>query len=152
MTLKEACEAILADPHLLPQQISGKLVTHCNQGARFVAQALGCHEFDDLNMDAEAMGRLMEANASGKWQKVGGAAATVNALRGRLGFAFMSAEKLKDAHAHIATIYPAPMEMSGSLTKEVPLAANIGKENVIGKVSKFFPVALGEPDYFVFIG
>lgn len=148
MSLKEILDEIIADPTLAPEKVNGVLVTHCNQGARRAAQALGCHEFDDENLTAEDMGEIMDANASGKWLKVIGSTATVHALNGGLAFAFMSAEKLKEKHAHIATIYPLSMQMSGSLGKEVPCVANVGKTDAEEKESLAFPPADGEPDYF----
>lgn len=148
MKLKEICDSVMAEQDLAP---SGG-VTHCNQGARRIAQAMGCDEFDDMELTAEDMGKIMDANASGKWLKVIGATATVNALQGRLGFAFMSAERLKEPHAHIAAIYPAPMQFSGSLGIEVPMVANVGKANVEEKESMAFPPADGEPDYYVYLG
>lgn len=140
--LKEACDDVIADWSLQPT--AG--VTHCNEGARRVAKALGCNEFDYVNLLADDMIEIMELG--GRWKKVDGEAATAYALRGGLAFAAMSSIRLNEAHGHIAAIYPAPMQYSGSLGKDVPMVANVGKQDAEEKVSKAFPVALGEPDYY----
>jgi len=50
------------------------------------------------------------------------------------------------AHGHVAVVYPAPVQRSGSWNKMVPMLANIGKTNGLMRTSQAFPV---EPDYFV---
>lgn len=150
-TLKQACDAVIADPQMRPTidpATKKVLVTHCNQGARRVAQAMGCRELDDLNLTAEAMGQLILKNLSGAWASVGGPEAAAWAAQGGLAFAFMSAVALEEAHAHIATVYPAPMGYSGSLGRNVPYCANIGKQDAEELVTAAFPVSKGEPHYF----
>ncbi len=141
--LKDACDEVIADPALEP----GGGVTHCNEGARRVAQALGCTDFDDENLLADDMVDIMAGGVG--WIRVEGDAATAHALNGGLAFAAMSSSRLGEAHGHIATIYPAPMEYSGSLARLVPFVANVGKQDREEKVSAAFPVSKGEPDYFV---
>ena len=141
--LKAACDEVIADPALEP----GNGVTHCNEGARRVAHAMGYFGFNDESLLADDMIAIM--NAGGPWSKVDGATATAHALAGGLAFAAMSSHQLDDAHGHIAALYPAPMQLSGSFSKDVPMVANVGKQDREEKVSAAFPVAFGEPDYFV---
>lgn len=150
--LKTVCDSVMARPELKPETVEGKLVTHCNQGARLIAQACGCHEFDELSLNAEAMGKIMEENASGKWIKVVGALAAGHANQGSLAIAFMSAEELKEGHAHIAVVYPAPMQFSGSLNEDVPMVANIGCQDQEEKESQAFPVSKGEASFYAWEG
>lgn len=154
MILRDALQTLLTNPGLQPQKdAAGNVVTtHCNQGARIAAQSQGCKEFDDTNLDAEAMGRIMAQNLSSMWLKVDGEAATARALAGKLAFAFMSRERLGEAHAHIATIYPTPMGHSGSLDKDVPWCLNVGVNVKQELVTAAFPVSKGEPDYFIWVG
>ncbi len=142
--LKEACDDVIADPSLEP----GGGVTHCNEGARRVAQALGCNDFDDESLLADDMCDIMAAG--GRWTRVDGQQATDHALAGGLAFAAMSSHRLGEAHGHIAAIYPAPLEYSGSLARLVPFVANVGKQDREEKVSAAFPVSKGEPDYFTY--
>lgn len=145
-TLKAACDAVLLDPALKPSP-DGK-VTHCNSAAQIVAKALGCDEFDDPKgapIMANAMHAVMKANASGKWKPADGRSATLHALDGGLAFAAI----VEEVHGHLAAIYPVGMQASGSLKKDVPMVANVGKTVGLMKVSGAFPVANGEPDYFV---
>lgn len=154
MDLKTACDVALADPALKPRQEDGRLVTHCNQGARFIAHCMGCSDFDDPSLLADGMYAIMAANASGKWARGNGVQAAQWALAGALAFAAKTAAQLKEAHGHIAAIYPEPPQMSGSLGRMVPICANIGRNvpMLAEKVSAAFPVALGEPDYFLWTG
>ena len=152
MVLKDICDSVIADPDFAPVKDSTGHVckTFCNCGARRVAQALECREFDDLNLDAEAMIDIMEKNASGRWRKVDGVIFSANAIAGKLGFACMRAKQLRELHAHIASGYPAPMVMSGSLGHLVPAVANVGQTNKEEAESLAFPPADGEATYFVY--
>ncbi len=141
--LMEACDAVIADPALEPS--AG--ITHCNEGARRVAQAMGCSDFDDANLLADDLISIM--NAGGLWQRVDGQEASEHALLGGLAFAALSSARLEETHGHIAAIYPAEMEYSGSLARIVPMVANVGKQDREEKVSAAFPVSKGEPDYFI---
>jgi hypothetical protein len=145
LSLKEACEYIVSTKALQPRD--GK--TFCNMAARYVAQALGCNEFDDISLTAEDMGQIMLKNKSGRWSGVGGAKATAHALAGGLGFAFMSKAALESEHAHIAVVAPLPEDFSSSLCKTVPQLANVGRTNGYMKSSKAFPVSKGEADYYI---
>lgn len=141
--LKAACDEVIADPALEPA--AG--VTHCNEGARRVAHAMGYDGFDDESLLADDMVAIL--NAGAPWAKVDGAAAAAHAAAGGLAFAAMSSGQLGEAHGHIAAIYPAPMGFSGSLNKSVPMVANVGKQDREEKATEAFPIALGEPSYYV---
>lgn len=150
--LKDVCDSVISDNSLAPVIQDGKILeTHCNEGAQRIANALGCRELDDMNADAQH--RVMEENLSGLWEKVDGADATLHALDGKLAFASATHEMLGEPiHGHIAAIYPAARMWSGSLGKDVPMVANIGKSDREERVSEAFPVDRGEPDYFVWRG
>lgn len=146
LILKAACDTAIKNPAFAP----ANGVTHCNEGAIFIANALGCHELDNLMADQQY--KVMVVNKSGLWVKADGTAATVWALSGGLAFAIMSSEQLEETHGHIATIYPAPMQFSGSLNKNVPVVANIGTNEAEEKDSMAFPVTKGEANYFIWKG
>ena len=147
--LKAALADLLSDKNLVCQKDEqGKIVkTFCNLGAMRAARAMGCDELD--NMVADAQYWVMAANASNRWAKVAGMTASAHANAGGLSFAAMDSQGLKQAHGHIACLSPEPMQFSGSLNKLVPMVCNIGQVNADQKVSKSFPVAQGEPDYFI---
>ena len=147
MSLRSACDAALANPAFAPSK-DGK-TTHCNAAARCISLAMGCQEFDNLSLMAEDMGLIMARNESGCWAKATGEEATAHALIDGLAFAFMFAEQLKEVHAHIAAVYPETMQMSGSLGREVPVVANIGKTVGVIRSSQAFPVAAGEASYYI---
>lgn len=148
--LQDACDGVIADDSLAPVFKDGKIIeTHCNEGAMRVAQAMGCHELDFLMADGQY--EKMKANESGNWKQVDGAEAALWALDGKLAFAAMSSEMLGEAHGHICAIYPAARQWSGSLGKDVPMVANIGTKDCEEKVSEAFPVAKGEPEYFIWL-
>lgn len=145
--LKDACDMVIADPELETKRVDGVLVTHCNQGAEMVAEAMGCTDLSGY--DADEQYQILSADTSGRWKKVEGSEATIHALDGGLGFAAMPSHRLGEKHGHIAAIYPAGMQASGSLGKDVPMVANVGKQDREEKVSEAFPVKMGEPDYFI---
>lgn len=153
MTLKEACDAVLADPSLAPtKDMFGHVTTHCNQGVRLICHNMGCKEFDDLRLNAENMGTIMSENRSGVWKKGTGAEATAHAKLGKIAIAFMSAKRLNEGHAHIDVVYPDDMQWSGSLGRNVPMVANIGIQNKEERESQAYPVEVGEADYYLWMG
>ena len=151
MGLKEICDDVISDPSLEPRDG----VTHCNAGALRTAQAMDCHEFDrpdgEEPMIADEMYTVMSLNRSGRWQKVDGEDFSAHALDGGLGYAALPSALLHEEHGHIATGYPAPMQYSGSLGKNVPVVANVGGKDAEEKESLAFPVEYGEPDYFIYL-
>lgn len=156
--LKEACDMVIHDPDLAPEvdHVANKVTkTHCNEGALLVAQAMGCAEFDvPAGVDpltADQMVSLMISNESGRWRLADGAAATIHALDGGLGFAAMSSSQLKELHGHICAVYPVGMGMSGSLGHDVPYVANVGTCQAEEKSSQAFPPSKGEASYFIYV-
>ena len=148
MILKAACDAALADPELAAERdIAGNIIaTHCNLGAQKIANAMGCHDLDDKMADQQYM--TMSADVTGRWSSLSDVEAANCAQSGILVLAAMSSAKLREKHGHIAVLYPAPREFSGSLMSLVPMVANIGKENKVMRVTQAFPIAYGEPDYY----
>lgn len=164
-------DSLVKDPDLFPVYDNyGKLLkTFCNIGARRCSPGEDFHDFDG-DILADEMGRIMVGNSSGKWKLVSGAEASLWAMQGGRAMAFMSSKELDSDHGHIARVYPKPMAISGSLKKPVPWVANIGKgdpgkpvvnmfnavekrvSNWVCKASQAFPVAKGEPRYFLYTG
>jgi hypothetical protein len=168
--LKAACDAVVADPALQPEYSAktGLLIaTHCDDGAAHVARAMGCEEFADPDLTADLMHALMTANASGRWRRVSGQEAVFHALDGGLAFAAATGAMLGEKHGHICAIRPEARQFSSSLNRDVPMVANVGKgdpsaplvdgpakglrtkRNWNCRVSGAFPVAKGEPEYFI---
>lgn len=152
-TLKSICDKVLRDPELAPlrDKKTGKITaTHCNTSSLLVAVTMGCLEFSSAgeSLLADAMVAVMRENRSGCWKKVDGSTASIHALSGCLAFAAMSSEDLKEAHGHIAPLYPVGMQFSGSFKKDVPMVANVGIVQELETVSRAFPVTRGEPSYF----
>lgn len=152
--LKDACDQVIHDPDLAPEinpNGGGVLTTHCNQGALIVAQAMGCHEFDTQGdpLMADAMIDLMATNFSDKWSTGSSSEAAIHALGGGLAFAAKSSIELGEAHGHICAVYPASQQWSGSWGKDTAMVANVGKCNGEEKASEAFPVAKGEPTFYL---
>lgn len=140
--LKAICDEVINDPDLQPH--GGR--TFCNKGAERISHVMGCFDFDGLELDADQMYTLISCSLN--WTKCTGQEATIHALSGGLAFAIMTSIELGELHGHIAAIYPVGMQWSGSLSKDVPLVANCGKQNGEEKVSQAFPPSRGEPNYF----
>ena len=166
--LKDLCDALVADVSLQPEYSKdGRVLrTFCNFGARKMAQAAGCLEFNgDIN--ADDMNKVMVSNKTGKWEKVSGRTAVLYAIDGGLAFASATGASMKAAHGHIAVIRPEGMQKSLTLGHDVPIVANIGvgdpsaplvdtdkgtktRKNWDCKVSQAFPCKkYGEPSYFI---
>lgn len=172
--LLAACDAVVADVALFPEyDAAGNLLhTHCNASTLTLAHAKDCHDFDVLPgadpMMADQMHEVMAANASKRWKRGTGVEAAAHALGGGLAFASATAAMLGERHGHIAGVRPEATRFSGSLGKDVPMLANVGrgdpdkplgapnkagvrrKPNWNCKASQAFPPAKGEPDYFLF--
>lgn len=152
--LKDVCDQVIHDPVLAPEinpNGGGVLTTHCNQGALLVAQALGCREFDTDGepLMADEMIDLMVANASGKWSTGSSSDAAIHALGGGLAFAAKTSYELAETHGHICAVYPASQQWSGSWKKDTAMVANVGRCNGEEKASAAFPVAKGEPTFYL---
>ena len=136
--LEELCGTIISVAHYQPD--SG--VTYCNQAVREVAEALGCRDFPQ-NILANAMVDLM-SSAYG-WRTDTAERASEHAIRGGLAIA----GKKYAVHGHVAVIAPQPCSYSGSWAAPVPILANVGTRNGFMKASEAFPVAGGEPAYYL---
>lgn len=167
--LQRFCIQLVADQTLQPEyNTDGVLLkTHCNQASRRAAQLLNCTEFDDESLMADDMYAIMKSNPSKRWKIAGGQEATLHALNGGLAFAALPGAILEETHGHITVVCPLGMQRSGSLDKDVPVVANVGKgdpgsplgpadkkgirrkKNWICKASQAFPVEKGEPCYFI---
>lgn len=149
--LKSTLDAIVKDP-ALKQKPDG--TTFCNVGlgraARFF-EYLGFLKTNGEMMMARAIIAFIKTRESG-WLIVAGKQAADFALRG--GFAISFMEFPDEPHDHVATVYPAKMEMSGSLGCEVPLVANVGTKSTHGikKSSGAYPVKRGECRYAIYVG
>lgn len=168
--LRAACDAIVHDPKLQAERdAAGNIVrTFCNVGAQRVAHAMGCREFDKPDgspIMADQMFAVMDGNASGCWLRVSGESAANHALCGGLAFAAATGAMLGELHGHIAAVYPdkaarggergdgpVGMAWSGTLQKDVPMVANVGKHDAEEKESAAFPPSRGEAAYFIWHG
>lgn len=167
--LQRFCIQLVADPTLQPEyDRDGVLLrTHCNAAAVRTAQLYGCTDFDAPNLLADDLFNIMKINVSKRWKIAGGQEATLHALGGGLAYAAMTSAMLNEQHGHITVICPLGMQRSGSLDKDVPVVANVGKgdpgspigpadkngirhkKNWICKASQAFPIKEGEPAYFI---
>jgi hypothetical protein len=164
-------QALIAYPSLRPQYShEGDLIaTYCNFGAKRNLPGESFTEFEAKDLDADGMYAIMTENKSGKWRKITGKEAAAWAMEGNRVHGCLPSHRLNEKHGHIVWIWPAPCQMSGSLGLNVPLCANIGKGdptldlvtmadgtqtkfNWGCKISQAFPVHVGEPDYFVYVG
>ena len=141
--LKDFLLALVKAPELQPQD--GK--TFCNIGAYRASKLFNCQT---LNVAMLADQMITSMLSSSEWTKtVFGEIAAKFAQIGGLAFAAMDSSQLGEEHGHIATIFPADCELSPSLNVLVPFVANVGAKNGIMKASEAFPVAKGQPTYFL---
>lgn len=81
-------------------------------------------------------------NSPSIWSEISGDSACARASQGLV---VVAAQSNASGHGHVAVVYPAPEEYSGSWAKNVPMLNNIGKENGVMKTSKCFRT---EPKYY----
>ncbi len=152
-TLKAACDAALSNPAFKPSDG----VTHCNQAAISIANAMGCHELDGLLADDQY--KVIGKNESGCWKSVKPFEATIHALGNQLAVAILPSYRIIEGlddndkpiyakHGHIAVVYPLGMQWSGRLMHDVPMLANVGRTVGVMKASMAFPVASGDAYYY----
>lgn len=163
------------NPSYYPEYENGVLkVTHCNAFVNDVAQAVGCDDFyDPLTHEALMADDIIQRmSGSDRWQELRVAGLPPDAQRialssvqmwanqGYLTIAGMSSAALGSAHAHVCIVRPGKMKTSGKWG-EVPVVANVGKENFIGRGKsgpmKGEPVGVNEafiqmPRFFSFKG
>lgn len=148
--LKAFLDALVKDTAL---KMKADGTTFCNVGVHRCAKLFAYLGFTKDNSTEPLMARemiaLIKSQGSG-WLICDARQAVDFVLRGGFGVSFMEFEP--EPHDHIATIYPAKMEPSGSLKCDVPLVANIGKKNAVMKSSGAYPVARGEARYAIYVG
>jgi len=149
--IKDVCDAALNDPSFKPK----KGTTYCNLAVDWIADQMGCTEFDGLM--ADEIYQTMLTNKSGKWAKVDASDATIWALSNGLAIAGLPSQRLGEAHGHVCVIYAVSMEPSSSLGHDVPMVANVGKSVGVMRSSQAFPVEDPsgkslEADYFTYAG
>jgi len=143
--LSELLDALKLDVSLFARD--GR--TFCNVGVTRVASAYGYIFAPDTL--ANDMIKIMRGDR--RWTNVfsNGTKAHYHACAGGLAVAAIA----MDGHGHVACVAPSPMCFSGSLGRYVPMIMNVGKNEAIGghsqycRVSQAFPVAHGEPEYFL---
>ena len=125
--LKTLCDEAVTNQAFAPRD--GK--TYCNFGARFIAEGMGFFGFPANALANDMVGFL--ACCPG-WNEDTIERAHRHAICG--GLAFLALED--HPHGHIAAVYPAPMEDSVTWGEQVPMLANVGRENGIMKTSKVY--------------
>jgi hypothetical protein len=126
--LQAVCLATVEDPALAAGD-----VTHCNEAAARIAQAMGCGALFGLmaNEQLHRLATLPDCREDSIER------AHAHALRGGLAFACLE----EYPHGHIATFYPGPLEYSTSWGCLVPPVANVGRQNGIMRISGAFTAA-----------
>jgi hypothetical protein len=142
--LKELCDSAIKryPPKLSP---TGEVLeTYCNLGLAEIGKAVGCTEIAGMRANKIHDHALSHPD---RFIEVNGLTAHGLAMRGN----FVFASKKAPVHGHVACVYPDAMSYSGSLKRNVPVLANIGKENGVMASSRCFPVADGECSYFFWV-
>lgn len=140
--LRAECDAAMTDPDYQPNTPTPG-TTHCNQAVRRIARAMGCEDFPAGML---ANDQLALVASGGAWRPVSAETAQRHAYWGGLAVA----AKEYHPHGHIAVVYPQEFPVfSPSWAKAVPWVANVGKANGVMGTSKAFPVADGEPTYYI---
>ena len=139
--LEAVCKSVVTGDRF---KAKGK-TTFCNQSVWETAAEMGYDIFRKKQMLAKDIIRHVKSSAD--WEEASPERACEHAKRGNLAIC----GKQYSTMDHVSTIYPTEMLFSGSWNKYVPLIANVGKENGIMKVSQAFPVAEGEPQYWILV-
>ena len=87
-------------------------------------------------------------NSATAWTEVTGEVACARASQGIL---VVAAQGNDSGHGHVAAVYPAPAEHSGSWGKDVPMLNNIGRPNKKGEANQVWKASLcfrTEPKYY----
>lgn len=107
--------------------------TFCNQGVAYVANAMGCKDFEGKNAD-EIVAFLA---ASGEWSPVPLEQAQEMANQGSLLVAGLDSKTLGQTHGHVCVIRPGRAVYSGKWTTNVcPRVLNIGSENFLARAKR----------------
>lgn len=138
--LKAILDAVRAQPDLAPRD--GK--TFCNIALDRILGLYGATRLTDAAghvLCANDMVDRMRASLR-LWTPVSGEVATARASVGTL---VVAAQGNPCGHGHVAPVYPAGMEKSGSWGKFVPVLSNVGVKNAILRASQCFAK---EPLYY----
>lgn len=143
--LKSALDSVLAKAapggSLAPQPDG---TTYCNVAVCDAGRALGLVDWDPNTHTANRIAAICAADTSG-WSVVDSQGAADAALAGR----WVLACAIEAKHGHVASVYPAPAQMSQTWGHVVPMVANVGKSVGIMRASGAFRMA-NQPSYYVF--
>jgi len=143
--LKEILDAVRNQADLLTRDMDGDgdKETFCNIALDRVLGLCGIprmvNKLNGQPLMANDMIDFMRSSVN--WERVNGEVATARANIGTLVVAAQQA----DGHGHVAPVYPAPAEWSGSWGKEAPMLSNVGRQNAVLRASQCFRT---EPEYF----
>lgn len=116
-----------------------EIISYCNIASKRIAAAMGCVIKGMANEIIESFEKSTD------WKIDSMERALAHAEKGGLAFAC----KKEKPHGHICCVYPAPMQFSGSLNKNVCLVANVGKTNGIMRVTQAFSIKDGLPYFWL---
>lgn len=137
------------DPALTPKVVNGAIVeTYCNVFVQRCARSEGISDLDNL-MAVEILGRFKDKTEWWKELDVDAAQATAN--NGHFVVAGAYAVP-PDVHAHVCLVVPGQVGWSGKHACDLPLVANVGKDNFYGKIASYaFPPSM-PPRFWTWIG
>jgi hypothetical protein len=136
--LKALCDHVVKAPDFESRNVDDdpELETFCNLAVAHVAKGMGIQGLGGI-LANEIMRRLNAGEIIAREEKDPERVAR-HAMRGGFAIAGMTGKP-----GHVATIYPAPCQVSPSLGKPVPMCANVGPKgsNGVKRVSSAFPVS-----------
>lgn len=153
--LKEILDAVRKQPDLMPVvDKDGHVVrTFCNVALDRILGLCGVprmvNKLNGQPLCANDMVEYMQ-NSTTVWSEVNGDVACARASQGILVVAAQHSDTA-NGHGHVAAVYPAPQEHSGSWGKDVPMLNNIGRPNKKGEANQVWKASLcfrTEPKYF----
>lgn len=160
--LKEILDAVREQADLRPQvdEEGHVLRTFCNIGLDRILGLCGIPRLiNKVSMQPLCANDICDymRNSFTRWTKVTGEVACARASQGILVVACRHSDTA-NGHGHIAAVYPAPMQNSGSWGKDVPMLNNIGRpfkpkppfteEDLKNRVLKSSQCFRKEPDYY----
>jgi|GEM_PF-3129952 len=159
--LKSILDTVRQQKDLRPQvDAEGHVLrTFCNLGLDRILGLYGAPRMvNRLNSQPLMANDMIDfMRSSTRWERVDGSVACARASQGVLVVAAKGSDTA-NGHGHVAAVYPAPAEMSGSWGKEVPMLNNIGRpfkpkppfseEDLKNRVLKASQCFRTEPEYF----
>jgi hypothetical protein len=162
--LKRILDQAVANPNFKStKNPDGTWKTFCNISLYWIFEQLGWKTIlprTGMNEPLLANDLIGYLRKSGGWKIGTGIEAHQRANAGRP----VIAGEIHPTHGHVTHIYPATdMGFSTTLNKKVPFCANVGSVphrpedegkdlNAVEEISRAFPVAQGEPTYFLYVG